>query len=78
MEAKTFRLFLAIVIVIIIVGFAISRGVYVGSSITKMDDGYWHLVCKHLYPSGVHRRDTGGWKSPQEAKDNRSCPLVRS
>ena len=61
--------------VVVLVGYCVNRGVYVGSSVLKDGpNGYYRKHCRFLFPSGTVVRARGGWFSAEQA-NNEFCPL---
>jgi hypothetical protein len=60
--------------------YAMTRGLYVGSSIylsPYIRDRLWYEKdCRYLFLSGIRSHQSGGGPTPQAADDNGFCPLL--
>lgn len=54
-------------------GYALHRGVFVGSALVQ-HDGYYKKRCTYLYPSGTTYHLKGGWNTIVQA-ENEYCRL---
>jgi hypothetical protein len=69
--------------VVVLIGYALSRGLYIGSSIdvsTREGEGrfLYSKSCRYLYLDGVHGITSGSESSSRESVEARSCALLGS
>lgn len=67
---------LLLLCLLVLAGYALNRGVYIGSSVF-MENPYYYLECRYLFPSGVLKQRVGGWLSEADLRSNNFCPMFR-
>jgi hypothetical protein len=76
-QEAAMKLLIAVLIILVMLGYALNRGLFVGSQIIRYEDtgaSYLARECRYLFPTGVTTIRKGAWPQRTDA-ENEYCPL---